>query len=42
MIFIDIQYLKYSNGQNTIFEWHTWMSMFNTQNHMVLSKITSW
>jgi hypothetical protein len=31
MIFIRIQYPKYSNKWNFFFEWHTWMFMFNTQ-----------
>jgi hypothetical protein len=31
MIFIHIQYLKYLNTRDIIFEWHTWMFMFNTQ-----------
>jgi len=30
-IFICIQYFKYSNGWDIIFELHTWMFMFNTQ-----------
>jgi hypothetical protein len=31
MIFVRIQYLRYSNGWDIIFEWHTWMVMFNTK-----------
>jgi hypothetical protein len=31
MIFVHIQYLKCSNRGNIVFEWHTWMFMFNTQ-----------
>jgi hypothetical protein len=42
MIFVGIQYFKYSNGWNIVFEWHTWMCMFNIQSSHSLSKITSW
>jgi hypothetical protein len=31
MMFVCISYLKYLNELDIIFEWHTWMFMFNTQ-----------
>jgi hypothetical protein len=31
MIFVSIQYLKYSNGWDIAFDWHPWMFMCNTQ-----------
>jgi hypothetical protein len=31
MIFVYIPYIKYSNEWDIVFEWHTWMFMFNTQ-----------
>jgi hypothetical protein len=31
IIFVNIQYFKYLNRWDIIFEWHTWMFMFNTQ-----------
>jgi len=30
MVFIGIQYPKYSNEWYIIFEWHMWMFIFNT------------
>jgi hypothetical protein len=41
-IFVCIQYFKYSNDWDIIFEWQTWMFMFNTQwIKLFLCKITS-
>jgi len=31
-IFVCIQYFKYSNGWDIVFEWHMWMFMIDTQN----------
>jgi hypothetical protein len=41
MIFVCIQYFKYLNKWNIIFEWHIWMFKFNTQNHIFICKIIS-
>jgi hypothetical protein len=31
MMFVHISYFKYLNKSNIVFEWYTWMFMFNTQ-----------
>ncbi len=40
MILVRIQYLKYSNRWDIVFEWHMWMFMFKHKNRIILCKIT--
>jgi hypothetical protein len=40
MIFVHIQYLKYLNKWDIVFEWDMWMLMFKHKNHTILCKIT--